>query len=59
MFIPWWGLVLFVALYVYLIATDIRLHRRVEKLEKTVRKLEGLNGEGRSTKHKYEYEDLT
>ncbi|MGC9968877.1 MAG: hypothetical protein ABSC29_04090 [Minisyncoccia bacterium] len=31
-------------LYVYLIVTDIRLHRRIEKLEKTVLRLEGANG---------------
>ena len=38
-------LVVMVLLYLYLIVTDIRLHRRIEKLEKTVRRLDGLNGE--------------
>lgn len=48
-----------VALYIYLIVTDMRLHRRIEKLEKTVRKLEGINGTGRPRYRWEEKEDLT
>jgi hypothetical protein len=57
MFIPWWGIIVFAVLYIYLILMDIRLHRRVKKLEHTVRKLEGLREE---EKLRYEGgEDLT
>ena len=42
MFIPSWGLLLMAALYVYLLVTDVRLHRRVKKLEETIMKLEGV-----------------
>lgn len=53
-------LVIIVLLYVYLVATDIHLHRRVKKLEHTVRKLEGMNGGRKEEKHRWEgKEDLT
>ena len=56
MYIPAWGLVLAVVLFIYLIAMDVHLHRRVKRLEHTVRHLEGLK-EGEVIK--YEPEDVT
>lgn len=52
MYVPWWGIVVLIGLLLYLIATDIYLHRRVMRLEKTVRKLEGMNnGQSRGEEH--------
>ncbi len=45
MFIPWWGIALIVIILAYLIGIDLRLHRRVERLERIVRKLEGVTEE--------------
>jgi len=56
MYIPAWGIVLMGILYIYLIAMDVHLHRRVNRLEKMCRNLEGLK-EGE--KIKYEPEDVT
>ncbi len=43
MFIPWWGIGLVIVLVGYLIGMDMHLHRRVERLERIVRTLEGVN----------------
>ena len=58
MFIPWWGIVIIVGLYIYLFVVNTHLHKRVQKLEKTVRKLEGMNGEA-PKHHRNESENLT
>lgn len=50
-------LVVMALLYVYLIWTDFRLHRRIQKLERTVLRLEGINGTS-TPKRKMEEEDL-
>ena len=43
MFIPWWGIVLVVAVLIYLIAMVAHLHDRVQRLEKVLRRLEGIS----------------
>ncbi|MGC9599108.1 MAG: hypothetical protein ABSE18_01860 [Minisyncoccia bacterium] len=44
---------------IYLIAADVHMHRRIKHLEKTVRKLEGMNSVERP-KHRWEgKEDLS
>lgn len=53
------GLIAIVLLYVYLIATDVHLHRRVKKLEKTVGKLEGMNGSSKPKPRWENKEDLS
>ncbi len=45
MFIPWWGVIVVALLLVYLIVTNVHLHNRVMRLEKIVRRLEGLSEE--------------
>ena len=49
-------MVLMAILYIYLIVMDVHLHRRVKRLEKMCRNLEGLK-EGEV--NKYEPEDVT
>ncbi len=52
-------LTLMAVLYVYLIAADLHLHKRVKKLERTVRKLEGTNGNDKPKTPRWEgKEDL-
>jgi len=56
MYIPTWGLVVMGILYIYLIGMDVRLHRRIKKLELMVCNLEGKKvGESNS----YAKEDVT
>ena len=43
--LPIWIAVVIVILVIYLIVLDIRLHRRVKKLESVVRRLEGITDE--------------
>ncbi len=43
MFIPWWGIIITVIVLVYLLEENLRLHRRVARLEKIVWRLEGLS----------------
>ncbi len=50
-------LLVMAALYVYLILTDLRLHKRVQKLEKIVGRLEGMTGPA-APRRKLEEEDL-
>lgn len=59
MYIQLWSLIVMIVLYVYLIAMDIHLHKRVVKLEKLVRKLEGLREKEAIKEDMYEHEDLT
>lgn len=59
MYIHWSALIVMLVLYIYLIITDIHLHRRVRKLEHTVRRLEGLNESQAPHKDTHEHEDFT
>lgn len=45
MFISWWLIVLVALLLGYLIIMNAHLHRRVTKLEKVLRRLEGISEE--------------
>ncbi len=48
-----------IILVIYLIATDFHAHRRIKHLEKTVRKLEGINGVEHSKPRWEKKEDLS
>lgn len=59
MYVPPIVIVVMVILYIYLISVDVHLHRRLKKLEKTVRKLEGTNGTGEARPRWEGKEDVT
>jgi len=59
MYVHWSVLLVMIALYVYLILTDVHLHRRVQKLERTVRRLEGIKEGHRIQEDSHEHEDFT
>lgn len=59
MYIHWLGLLVMTALYIYLVMTDIHLHRRVQKLERTVRRLEGVSERKELQEDRHEHEDFT
>jgi hypothetical protein len=43
MFIPWWGIGLVGAILIYLIVMVVHLHNRVKRLERVLRRLEGIS----------------
>ena len=43
MFIPWWGIVIVGAILAYLLFMVIHLHNRIKKLERVLRRLEGIS----------------
>jgi hypothetical protein len=43
MFIPWWGIALISLVLIYLIVMVRHLHNRVRRLEKILRRLEGIS----------------
>ncbi|MDR3581857.1 MAG: hypothetical protein P4L67_01115 [Candidatus Pacebacteria bacterium] len=45
MFIPWWGIGILAAVLVYLIFMVMHLHNRVQRLERVLRRLEGISEE--------------
>jgi hypothetical protein len=43
MFIPWWGIGLVGALLIYLFIMVAHLHNRIQRLERVLRRLEGIS----------------
>lgn len=43
MFVPWWGIGLVVLAVIYLIVKAAHFHSRIERLEKVLRRLEGIS----------------
>ncbi len=56
MFIPGWGMAVIILLIIYLLIVDLKLHGRLEVLEKALRNLEGPDESEGSGVHTEEHE---